>query len=62
VGCNNWCTRKERREFADRAGCPDAYLPGTQNGQATLNGEGPKAAEILEVLLEAERLCHSDLV
>lgn len=43
------------RAFADRAGCPDAYLPGTQNGQAALNGEGPKAAEILEVLLEAER-------
>lgn len=43
------------REFADRAGCPDAYLPGTENGRATLNGEGPKAAEILEVLLEAER-------
>ena len=44
------------REFADRAGCPDAYLPGTQNGSGTMaDGQGPKPAEILEVLLEAER-------
>jgi ferritin-like protein len=35
---------RDIREFADRAGCPDAYLP----GQAT-------AANILQVLLEAER-------
>lgn len=32
------------RTFADRAGCPDAYLP-----------KKPTAAAILEVLLEAER-------
>lgn len=32
------------REFADRAGCPDAYLP-----------KDPSAENILEVLLEAER-------
>lgn len=32
------------RAFADRAGCPDAYLP-----------KDPSAANILEVLLEAER-------
>src|SRR5712691_9070213 len=46
------------RELADRAGCPDAYLPGTDNGQhapGEQNGEGPSAASILEVLLEAER-------
>src|SRR5215468_6838495 len=35
---------KEICEFADRAGCPDAYLPAN-----------PKAADILTVLLEAER-------
>ena len=45
------------RRFADRAGCPDAYLPGTDNGQhaPSLDGGGPTAAQILEVLLEAER-------
>jgi ferritin-like protein len=46
------------REFADRAGCPDAYLPGTDNGKRAPgegNGQGPTAAAILEVLLEAER-------
>src|SRR5436853_2252014 len=35
---------RDIREFADRAGCPDAYLP-----------SNPTAAEILTVLLEAER-------
>jgi ferritin-like protein len=35
---------RDIREFADRAGCPDAYLP-----------KEPTAANILEVLLEAER-------
>ena len=35
---------KDIREFADRAGCPDAYLPAD-----------PTAANILTVLLEAER-------
>jgi len=46
------------REFADRAGCPDAYLPGTDNGKKAPgegDGQGPTAASILEVLLEAER-------
>ncbi len=45
------------REFADRAGCPDAYLPGTDNGKRapSVDGGGPTAAQILEVLLEAER-------
>ena len=35
---------RDIREFADRAGCPDAFLP-----------DDPTAANILEVLLEAER-------
>jgi ferritin-like protein len=49
------------REFADRAGCPDAYLPGysgvTEEGVRKVQEiqESPSAAEILEVLLEAER-------
>ncbi|HWI06133.1 MAG TPA: DNA protection during starvation protein [Solirubrobacteraceae bacterium] len=45
------------RAFADRAGCPDAYLPGTDNGkrEPSADGAGPTAAQILEVLLEAER-------
>src|SRR5450631_2754937 len=46
------------RALADRAGCPDAYLPGTGNGKHAPgegNGQGPTAAAILEVLLEAER-------
>ena len=48
------------RTFADRAGCPDAYLPGSQDGQR--QGSNPRdivsnasAADILTVLLEAER-------
>ncbi len=46
------------RTFADRAGCPDAYLPGYPGARAGGDGarrEGYKAADILEVLLEAER-------
>src|SRR5919202_6309140 len=35
---------RDIREFADRAGCPDAYLP-----------DPPTPANILQVLLEAER-------
>lgn len=42
------------RDFADRAGCPDAYLPGTEGKHPPGEGE-PTAASILEVLLEAER-------
>jgi ferritin-like protein len=50
------------RTFADRAGCPDAYLPGysgvTQEGVETVEEvkeQSVNAADILEVLLEAER-------
>jgi ferritin-like protein len=50
------------RDFADRAGCPDAYLPGysgvKKKGVDTVKAiqeGGIKAADILEVLLEAER-------
>ncbi len=50
------------RTFADRAGCPDAYLPGysgvTQEGVETveeIKEQSMNAADILEVLLEAER-------
>jgi ferritin-like protein len=48
------------RSFADRAGCPDAYLPGTGDGKRDgaareqLISEATPAA-ILGVLLEAER-------
>jgi ferritin-like protein len=47
------------RTFADRAGCPDAYLPGTDEGKRAggrdeIIAEASPAA-ILEVLLEAER-------
>src|SRR5437762_2820803 len=47
------------RTFADRAGCPDAYLPGTDDGKRGAGREeivaeaSPEA--ILTVLLEAER-------
>jgi ferritin-like protein len=49
------------RVFADRAGCPDAYLPGYTGATAAAQSDGRdarqgvQAAEILEVLLEAER-------
>ena len=50
------------REFADRAGCPDAYLPGysgvTEEGVEKveeIQTESVKAVDILQVLLEAER-------
>jgi ferritin-like protein len=48
------------RTFADRAGCPDAYLPGSGNGSRDGKArneviEGATPAAILEVLLEAER-------
>jgi len=48
------------RAFADRAGCPDAYLPGAQNGRRPMSKPfdvvtNVTAAQILEVLLEAER-------
>ncbi len=48
------------RTFADRAGCPDAYLPGSENGKRPMKNSRDivthvKADDILEVLLEAER-------
>lgn len=47
------------REFADRAGCPDAFLPGFSgvmgNGKDAPPKKGYKASDILEILLEAER-------
>ena len=48
------------RTFADRAGCPDAYLPGSDNGRhkpepARNIVTDVKAADVLTVLLEAER-------
>jgi ferritin-like protein len=50
------------RTFADRAGCPDAYLPGysgvTKEGVEKVDEiqqKGYKAADILTILLEAER-------
>lgn len=48
------------RAFADRAGCPDAYLPQTMNGQRQMTNPfdlptNVTAAQVLEVLLEAER-------
>src|SRR3989337_1785653 len=48
---------KDIREFADRAGCPDAYLPGTGDGKRppSQDGTGPTAPPTLQVLLEAER-------
>jgi len=42
-------------EFADRAGCAHAYLPGTDNGQHPPEEGGPSAEDILLVLLESER-------
>ena len=48
------------RTFANRAGCPDAYLPQTENGQRAMSSPfdtvtNVTAAQVLEVLLEAER-------
>ncbi|HEY1353440.1 MAG TPA: DNA protection during starvation protein [Ktedonobacteraceae bacterium] len=48
------------RTFANRAGCPDAYLPQTENGQRSMRNPfdlptSVSAAQVLEVLLEAER-------
>jgi ferritin-like protein len=48
------------RAFADRAGCPDAYLPGSENGQKRMANPRDivttaKVTDILQVLLEAER-------
>ncbi len=47
------------RTFADLAGCPDAYLPGANSGRQMTSSMNTmtnvKAADILVVLLEAER-------
>src|SRR5579859_2253045 len=48
------------RTFADRAGCPDAFLPGSNDGKHQMQNPrdivaSATAAQILEVLLEAER-------
>jgi ferritin-like protein len=48
------------RTFADRASCPDAYLPGSNNGKMKPAhpreiATNTKAADVLQVLLEAER-------
>lgn len=48
------------RTFADRSGCPDAYLPGSENGKRPMKHARDivthvKADDILQVLLEAER-------
>jgi ferritin-like protein len=48
------------RAFADRASCPDAYLPQTANGKRPMSSPfdlptNVSAAQILEVLVEAER-------
>lgn len=49
------------RRFADRAGCPDAYLPGSDDGRKRGDTnpdelvDNASAADILTVLLEAER-------
>src|SRR5438876_8106401 len=38
------------RTFADRAGCPDAHLPGFRGGSGPAPREGVKAADILETI------------
>ncbi|MEX0703391.1 MAG: DNA protection during starvation protein [Planctomycetales bacterium] len=55
---------RDIREFADKAGCPDAYLPDSLKGGKTPTGKSLK--DLLTVLVEAERcairtytdLCH----
>lgn len=44
---------RDIREFADQAGCPDAYLPDSLAGGKAPSGESFK--ELLTVLVEAER-------
>lgn len=43
------------RDFADRASCPDANVPAPTNEDGQLQTENMEVADILEVLLEAER-------
>ena len=44
---------RDIRELADRAGCPDAYLPDSLQGGKTPTGSSLK--DLLTVLVEAER-------
>jgi ferritin-like protein len=44
---------RDIREFADKAGCPDAYLPDSLAGRETPEGEA--FGDLLSVLVEAER-------
>ncbi len=53
---------RDIREFADLAGCPDAYLPDSLKGGKTPTGSSLK--DLLTVLVEAERCavrCYTDL-
>ncbi len=53
---------RDIREFADIAGCPDAYLPDSLKGGKTPTGSSLK--DLLKVLVEAERCavrCYADL-
>ena len=53
---------RDIREFADVAGCPDAYLPDSLKGGKTPTGSSLK--DLLNVLVEAERCavrCYADL-
>ena len=53
---------RDIREIADRAGCPDAYLPDSLKGGKTPTGSSLK--DLLNVLVEAERCairCYTDL-
>ena len=53
---------RDIREFADIAGCPDAYLPDSLKGGKSPTGASLK--DLLKVLVEAERCavrCYTDL-
>lgn len=53
---------RDIREFADLAGCPDAYLPDSLKGGKTPTGSSLK--DLLTVLVEAERCairCYTDI-
>ena len=53
---------RDIREFADIAGCPDAYLPDSLKGGKTPTGSSLK--DLLKVLVAAERCavrCYADL-
>ena len=53
---------RDIREFADIAGCPDAYLPDSLKGGKTPTGSSLK--DLINVLVEAERCavrCYTDL-